>query len=120
MRPKLNDKDEAILRKKAEKAGMSPSAYLKKLIRSKEVNVISIYTDDLEELIEEVHTASTAMRSIVVTVKSREDGAVYASDIAEMGRLCSEMNKSLTNALKAVYGDRRRLLQASIDNNTEK
>lgn len=97
----------AILKQKATEQGLSERAYLRNLIVTKDFKVYRIQTDDIEDIISEVHSAISSLSSTVGIIKKQGKGEIFKQDVERIEKDSEEIKTVLNKIVRNLYSTRR-------------
>lgn len=102
------DKDtSAILQQKAAEQGLTETAYLRNLIHTKDFKVYRVVTDDLENIIEEVHSAISSLSGTISIIRKQGQGKIFEQDVKHILQDADEIKKTLNKIVQNLYKTRR-------------
>lgn len=97
----------AILQQKAAEQGLNETAYLRNMVLTKDFKVYKITTDDLEDIIAEVHSAISSLSSTIGIIKRQGKGEIFEQDVKKISQDADEIKKTLNKIVKNLYRTRR-------------
>ena len=104
----LDDEEAYALHYKAVEAGLTEMAYVRNMLLQ-DMNFIEVGTDDLDRFIDEIHSVTSDINSLVYMIRTKGEGKVFEQDIAELKELGSQISLLLSENLKAYYKDRKKI-----------
>ncbi len=105
---RLSGDDAQVLRTKAAESGLTPTAYLRRLVYTKEYVNIKVPMDDLEELLGQFGKLETAFVAAVGYLK-RSEGLVYKQDIDLLNEYMEDIKQLLKQQVKISLGLRQKV-----------
>lgn len=102
--------DEAFtLREKASSLGLSDVAYLRKLIFTKDFNILDISSTDIDSYIAELHPLIDSINSFVSLIKRSDDNSIYKQDIDKLVGMLNEIKTLMKKQLSTSYSNRKKV-----------
>ena len=111
---RFKQEDASIIHERAVRLGISDTAYLRKLVRSKQFNVIDIADDDIKEYLAQVGKISNSASSLVSMIKRNGNGQVYSQDIERMLELLEGIKGLCKEQVKLTYANRNKAYKAMV------
>ena len=104
---RFSPEDVSILRRKARSLGLTDTAYLRKLIRTKHFKHIDCSLDDLREYMSQSQKLIDSVTRFVSLIESNGKGAVFEQDVRRILSLLSEIKDLHKEQLQTIYNNRR-------------
>lgn len=102
--------DEAFtLREKASSLGLSDVAYLRKLIFTKDFNILDISSTDIDSYIAELHPLIDSINSFVSLIKRCDSNNIYKQDIDKVSAMLNEIKTLMKKQLNTSYSNRKKV-----------
>ena len=99
--------DAKILRSKARSLGLTDTAYLRQLIRTKSFKRIDCSLDDLREYMSQSQHLIDSVNRFVHLIENDGKGKVFEPDVRRILELLSEIRNLHKEQLQAIYHNRR-------------
>lgn len=103
----LDAETTAILHKKAKELGFTDTAFVRRLIHTKNFKIYYVQTEDINLLINEVHKAISSLSSSISLIKKYGKGEVYEADVKKILNDSDEIKVILRKIVANLYGTRR-------------
>ena len=99
--------DVSILRRKARSLGLSDTAYLRKVIRTKDFKYIDCSLDDLREYMTQSQKLIDSVTQFVHLIETNGKGIVFEQDVRRILSLLLEIKDLHKEQLQTIYENRR-------------
>ncbi len=110
---RLSGSDAQILKKKAAEAGLSPTAFVRRLVITNECVFIQMPTDDLDEYIERFTDLEKAFMAAIGYIK-RGEGEVFKQDIDLLKDYMSDLTELFKTQISISYETRNSVKRSMI------
>ncbi len=110
----LSDKDAELLSDKAKKIGISPTAYVRRLIKNNDLMIYDISTDDVRDYIAELHGVTVALTSMVNLIKRSGKGEIFAQDVEAIKKYSKEIVLLMNKQVAATYTTRKQIIREEL------
>ena len=111
---RLKQEDAAIVHERAVRLGISDTAYIRKLIRSKRFKVLDIADDDIKEYLAQIGKITGSASSLVSMIKKNGNSQVYAQDIERILELLEDIKGLCKEQVKVTYANRNKVYKAML------
>lgn len=118
-RVSLDEETYVVLEGKARMLGLPITTYLRNLIRTKNLSVYFVQTEDINDFTDEVHKAIVALSSTVSMIKRMGQGKVFEQDIKVINQYSDEIVRLQKKIINHLYSTRRAAQQKLIKRYTE-
>ncbi|MBR6402161.1 MAG: hypothetical protein IKS48_02100 [Eubacterium sp.] len=102
---RFSGEDAKLLKQKASELKISPTAYIRRLIRSGNCPVIKMGMDDIDDFIRKFTNLERAFAAAVGFIE-RSDGVVFSQDIELLKDYMKEMTELFTKQVEISYRTR--------------
>lgn len=107
---RLNPEEAVLLEQKSREMGISPQAYLRKAIRTKNFVDIEVSTGDLFEICEALNASAGSIRNFLsLTIKSNDK--IRQEDVEEIKLQLSELIKLIRSIYRKTERDREKVVR---------